>query len=264
MAGLVRTDEEVERIRARMATNRFLGIERVSMTYLTDPAVVEHVLPPGLEPTDRPLAQADVMRVEGSNCVGPFEGGALYVQARHGDRVGNYCVTMPMASGPAITWGRELFGEPKKDATVDFDRDGDRIEAAVERHGESVIGIDATMERTASVDPEPRSVFHYKCLPDVTGGGFQFDPRLVAVTLEAEVHEYEVGTGTLSLATTTHDPLGELAVREPLEATYSVTDVASSQEEVTTVDSEAFAPYAFGGGRVDDWLALDDTADASQ
>jgi hypothetical protein len=43
-----------------------------------------------------------------------------------------------------------------------------------------------------------------------------------------------------------------------------VTDVASSQEEVTTVDSEAFAPYAFGGGRVDDWLALDDTADASQ
>lgn len=40
---------------------------------------------------------------------------------------------MPMALGPAITRGRELFSEPKKNATVDFDRDDDRIEVAVER-----------------------------------------------------------------------------------------------------------------------------------
>jgi acetoacetate decarboxylase len=117
-------------------------------------------------------------------------------------------------------------------------------------------------ERTA--DPDPSSVFHYKYLPDVTGSGFQFDPTLVRVTFETDLHRLETGSGSVSLATTDHDPLGEIAVREVLGASYSEADLYSSQENLTTVDPEAFLPYAFGTGRVDDWLEHDNADDPSR
>lgn len=257
MAGFVRTPEEVERIRERLTENRFLDAERLSVRYHTRPEIVERVLPPGLEPTDEPLVRVDVVEVGASNCVGSFAGGGLYVQARHGDLVGNYCLAMPMSTDRAITWGRELFGEPKKRASVDLTREGDEVAGRIERYGEPIIELDATMEQERTVDPDPRTVFHYKHLPDVAGDGFQFDPTLVAVTFESDLRRFETGEGSLSLATTEHDPLGEIEVVEPLGAAYSVADIASSQRALTTVDPEAFLPYAYGGGRVDDWLALD-------
>lgn len=255
----VRTQEEVEEIARRMRHNRFTDIRRVSIKYRTSPAVIERVLPPGLAPTDDPLAQADVVEVGGSNCVGAFAGGGLYVQAHHEGLVGDYCLAMPMSTDAAIIWGRELFGEPKKHATVSFDRSGADISAAVERAGTQIIQIDATLAEEHRIDPDTRTVFHYKYLPDVTGDGFQFDPTLVRVMFDAEVHRFETGTGTLSLATTKHDPLGDITVNEVLGATYSETDIRTSQENLTTVDPVEFRPYAFGRG-YDDWLALDTTA----
>jgi acetoacetate decarboxylase len=257
MAGFVRTHEEIERIGERFAENRFLDAERLSVRYHTRPEIVERVLPPGLASTDEPLVRVDVVEVGASNCVGSFAAGGLYVQARHGDVVGSYCLSMPMSTDRAVTWGRELFGEPKKLASVDISREGDEVAGRIDRYGEPIIELEATMVRERTVDPDPRTVFHYKHLPDVAGDGFQFDPTLVAVTFESELRRFETGEGSLSLATTEHDPLGEIEVVEPLGAAYSVADIASSQRALTTVDPEAFLPYAYGAGRVDDWLALD-------
>jgi len=80
----------------------------------------------------------------------------------------------------------------------------------------------------------------------------------VKVTFETQIHRYETGTGSVALASTTHDPLAEIEVRDVLDASYSLADIVSRQQNLTTVDPEAFRPYAFGKGRVDDWLALDD------
>lgn len=258
MSGFVRSSEEVEQIHERFAENRFFDARRLAVRYLTRPSIVDHVLPPGLEPADEPLVQVDVVEVGRSNCVGSFAGGGLYVRAQHDGRIGNYCLAMPMSTDAAITWGRELFGEPKKRSSVDLERDGDDVAGRIRRHGEPIVEIDATMDTERAVDPEPRTVFHYKHLPDVTGDGFQFDPTLVAVTFESDLHQFETGTGSVSLATTEHDPLGEIEVEELRGASYSVADIYSSQESLTMVDPDAFRPYAFGTGRVDDWLVLDD------
>jgi acetoacetate decarboxylase len=264
MSGFVRSAEEIEQIKDRLAENRFFDARRLSVRYLTEPSTVEQVLPPGLEPTDEPLAQVDVVEVGRSNCVGAFMGGGLYVQARHRDRVGNYCLAMPMSTDAAITWGRELFGEPKKRATVVLERDGDHVAGRISRRGTRIIEIDATMESTRELDPDPRTVFHYKHLPDATGDGLQFDPVLVGVTFESDLHRFETGSGSVTLATTEHDPLGEIGVETVVGASYSEADIYSSQETLTTVDPEAFLPYAFGTGGVDDWLALDNLAESNQ
>lgn len=263
MTGFVRSPEEVAAIRERMAENRFVETRSVSVRYLTDPDVVERVLPPGLSPTDDPVVEAEVVEVGGSNCVGSFAGGGLYVRAAHGDEVGHYCLWMPMSTDTAVRWGRELFGEPKKRATIRLDREGDDISGRVTRHGEDLLEIEASVETNRAVESASRTVFHYKYLPDATGSGFQFDPTLVRVDFESDLHRFETGAGTVSLGHTEHDPLRDLGVEERLSTAYTEADLTSSQAVLTTVEPEAFAPYAYARG-ADDWLALDTvTGDAT-
>lgn len=261
MTGFVRSSAEVEAIRDRMAENRFADTRSVSVRYRTRPAVVEEVLPPGLAPTDEPLVEAEVVEVGRSNCVGSFAGGGLYVQADHQGTVGYYCLWMPMSTDVAVRWGRELFGEPKKRAAVRLDRDGDEVAGRVSRRGQRLLAVDATMETRRDVDPAPRTVFHYKYLPDATGRGFQFDPTLVRVDFESDLHRFETGPGSVTLGRTEHDPLSDLAVEETRGAAYVEADLTSSQTVLATVDPDAFAPYAFARG-ADDWLALDDLSEA--
>ncbi|WP_254538241.1 acetoacetate decarboxylase family protein [Halomarina litorea] len=256
MTGFVRTAAEVAEIRDRMAENRFLDARSVSVRYLTRPGVVEAVLPPGLEPTDDPVVEAEVVVVGESNCVGSFAGGGLYVQARHGDVVGQYCLAMPMSTDAAVRWGRDLFGEPKKRAAVRLEREGPTVAGSVARHGEDLLTVEATLERERDVDPATRTVFHYKALPDVTGRGFQFDPVLVRVDFESDLHRFETGPGSVTLGRTAHDPWADLAVEEVRGAAYVEADLASNQTELATVDPEAFAPYGLARG-ADDWLSPD-------
>ncbi|MFB6170487.1 MAG: acetoacetate decarboxylase family protein [Haloarculaceae archaeon] len=253
--GFVRTDEELAEIRERMETNEFRDSRSLTVRFETTEVFVERVLPPGLDPAD-PLAEVNVHEVGESNCVGGFAGGALYVRARHGDREGKYCLAMPMSTDAAITWGRELFGEPKKRAAVTFEKDGPDVRGRIERHGETVVDLrgDVTDEREGGTVEE--TVFHYKYLPDPTGDGLQFDPLLVGVAFENETRRLVTGSGTAELRSTAHDAFGDVPVEETLGAAYAETDMTTSQETLATVDAEAFLPYAYGTGAYDDWLAM--------
>ncbi|WP_226482689.1 acetoacetate decarboxylase family protein [Natrinema amylolyticum] len=261
MSGFVRSRDEVEAIQERMAENRFYDAKQVAIRFLTRESTVDRILPPGLEPTEEPIVRVDVVDVGRSNCVGSFHGAGVYVRAHHDGRVGEYCLTMPMSTEAAITWGRELFGEPKKKADISLERAGNEVHGRVSRRNESLIEIDATMKTNRQPDPNSQTIYHYKALPDVTGRGFQFDPTLVRVTLESDLHTFETGSGSVSLGNGSDSPLGELEIETVLGASYTEADLRSTQENVTTVDPEAFLPYAFGTGRSNDWLELDNISD---
>jgi acetoacetate decarboxylase len=251
----LRPEAEGTAIREAVSRPKFLDATALTVSFRTDPDAVERLLPPGLEPADRPLARAEVVSVGRSNCVGPFDGGGLYVRARHGDREGAYCLSMPMSTDAAVRWGRETLGEPKKRAEVTLDWTGDRARGTVTRHGERLLDIDARLTEPQEPGSGETTVFHYKYLPAAGGEGFHADPALVAVTLESEQTSAERGSADLSLGSTVHDPLGSIPVETVRGATMAETDISLSAEEVTTVDPEAFEPYAFGVG-MDDWLAL--------
>lgn len=251
----LRPEEEVTAIREAVSRPKFLDTTALTVSFRTDPDAVERLLPPGLEPADRPLARAEVVSVGRSNCVGPFDGGGLYVRARHGNRAGAYCLSMPMSTDAAVRWGRETLGEPKKRAEVTLDWTGDRARGTVTRHGERLLDIDARLTEPQEPRSGEATVFHYKYLPAASGEGFHADPALVAVTLASEQTDAQRGSADLSLGSTPHDPLGSLPVESVRGVTCAETDIALSAEEVATVDPEAFEPYAFGVG-MDDWLAL--------
>lgn len=253
----VRTEEEVDRVLEAVQEPRFLDATLLTVGFRTDPAVVEELLPPGLEPVDEPLARAEVVSVRRSNCVGAFDGAGLYVRARHGDREGLYCLSMPMSTDSAVRWGRETLGEPKKRADVSLDREPGRVVGQAERDRTTLVSLRANLDAEREPRPGTTTVFHYRSLPAVDGSGLAADPELVAVTIKSDPSRVETGSAGVTLGSTDHDPLADLPIETVRDASLVETDLVLGAEVVTTVDAEAFLPYAFGVG-MDDWRALGD------
>ena len=51
------------------------------------------------------------------------------MRARYQGIEANYCLAMPMSTDVAIIFGRELFGEPKKQGRVRLESDGGMLPA---------------------------------------------------------------------------------------------------------------------------------------
>ncbi len=257
--GFVKTREEIARIQATLAEPHFFSAQMLTIQYLTKPEIVRYILPPGLQPTDQPLVTAMVGRWGRSNCVHAFTGGALYVRAKHKGYVGDYCLAMPMSTDTAIIFGRELFGEPKKQATTTLERQGNTLRGSCVRYGQPIISIEATMDRTEAISESGFVNFHYKFLPKSDGQGLEWDPVLVMATFKTKVTLAERGKGHLFLGHTVHDPLGEVEIVELLEATYTEGDIYSRCQTLATINTAEFLPYAYG--KIDDWTALNNEAE---
>ena len=257
--GFVKTPEEIARIQATLAEPHFFSAQMVTVQYLTKPEIVRHVLPPGLQPTEQPLVTVMGGRWDRSNCVHAFTGGALYVQARHKDYVGDYCLAMPMSTDAAIIFGRELFGEPKKQATTTLERRGHTITGRCIRYGSPIITIEASMERKEDIQESGFVNFHYKFLPKSDGQGLEFDPVLVMATFKTKVTLAEKGKGKVTLANTIHDPLSEIEIVQLLEAAYVEGDIYSRCQTLAPINAAEFLPYAYG--KIDDWTALNNEAE---
>ena len=255
--GIVRTQEELETIRENIESAEFLESQVLTIEYLTDPEIVERVLPPGLTPTDQPIVRAGF-----SNCkesvTGPFTGGVLYLRAQHEGLEGWYMLAMVYTTDAAINYGRELYYEPKKEGFVSVERDGDEIHGELLRFSETIMETDITLKEEAQPNPVSEPIFTYKFVPSLNGFGFAEDPQLMAMYHEDEVSYQETGIASLELSTSEPDPWGEIAVDEVLDASYLERDihVMTEQEILTTVDGDKFLPYYYGSQRCHDWIQL--------
>lgn len=257
--GFVKTPEEIKRIQATLAEAHFMSAKLLTVRYLTKPDIVEHVLPPGLEPTDEPIATLLMGHWGRSNVCHAFSGACFYVQARHGENVGDYCLAMQMSSDAAIIFGREAFGEPKKYAITTLDRAGDTLTGTVTRYGQTIIEAEAKMEAPVANPPDGFTNFHYKFLPKCDGKGLEADPILIMASFKTSNAKVESGTATLKLANTPLDPLGEIEIVEMLDAFYTEADTVARCKELARIDAAAFLPYAYS--KFDDYAVMDNEAE---
>jgi acetoacetate decarboxylase len=256
----VKTPQEIARIQQTLAEAHFMSAKLLTVQYLTRPEIVQHVLPPGLEPTERPIATLLIGHWGRSNVCHAFSGACFYVQARHGEHVGDYCLAMQMSSDAAIIFGREVFGEPKKYAVTKLDRHGDKLTGSVTRYGQKIIEVEATMKAPVVNPPTGFVNFHYKFQPRCDGQGLEYDPVLVMASFEVTNAKVESGTAKLQLATTKLDPLGEIEIVEMLGASYTEADTHARCRRLTTVDQTAFLPYAYN--KFDDYAVMNNEAEA--
>ncbi len=241
----VKTAEEIRQIQAINARPQFLGTRTLTVLFETTPEAVKALLPPPLEPTPEPLASAWVGEIRNSNCVGPFLGAAVYVRARYKEVVGNYCVTMPMSTPEAVTFGRELYGEPKKLAKIVFEREGEHVWGSAERHEIRYLSLRGRMTERGAVGRHETSSFFFKFLPRPDGSGFDHPPLLVHVIGRANIQAAERGRGEVVFRDSPHDPVADIPVTQVVDAVYSEGQTYTQGHILCHVDPEAFLPYAF-------------------
>lgn len=243
----VKSPEEIARLQAILAAPSFFDIRTLALSIETDPAVVRELLPPPLEPGDSARVTLSVSDIRESNCVGPFRGASVNIACRYGGEEGLYCLAMPMSTGPAVTFGRELFAEPKKLADIDLAVQFPHARGAVRRHGVTFMELHGAFEDEPAAVERTTSVPHYyfKFQPAANGEGFEHDVRLVRVTHRGRTHRFARGTGTVTLRESRHDPLIDIPVLNVLAATYSEGETHTSAEVVAELPAAGFLPWAF-------------------
>lgn len=219
----------------------------------TRPEIVKHVLPPGLEPGAEPSVTAMVGRWQ-SNCVGNFEGGAIYISARHKDIEGTYVLAMYMSTDTAIIFGREVFGEPKKQAKIGLYRLGNRMSGWVERRGVKLIEIGADLKNELEISEPMKLVnFNIKAWPATNGIGMEGDAVLTLAELEGRLTKHREGAGSVILRGTPHDPLDELEIVDVRGAVYLEGDLMGHARTIGRIAAQDFLPYLYA--RMEDFSA---------
>lgn len=249
--GFVKTPEQIARFEQVLGTARFVGGEMLGVRFRTDPDAVARILPPGLDPIDEPVARVVVGRWR-SNSVGDFHGGALYLPAQRDGTVADYVVSMFMDRDVPLLFGRDLYGEPKKIASVGLYRQKDRISGWIERGGVRLIEIDAQLGDDRGPSAGTSGNFNVKALLAADGRGLHADAAITLAEYDARTHvDRPLRAPRLRVRGTAHDPLDELPVLEVLDGGYSEGDMSATCSVVGTIPAEEFLPYALG--RLDDY-----------
>ena len=93
------------------------------------------------------------------------------LQARHGDRVGEYPILMPMTTEQSLIGGREVNGEPKKLAEVEVHRDGDAVSAHIARMGSVICEINGRISGVRDNYELAKTDFWFKLSPSCEAAG---------------------------------------------------------------------------------------------
>ncbi|OBJ79903.1 acetoacetate decarboxylase family protein [Mycobacterium colombiense] len=229
-------DQEIDATKAPIAT------EAVTVTYLTDPEIVAAVLPKPLEPAAEPLVRIQLQRVRIEG-MAPFGSAVFSVTARHGEREGDYPLFMPQSTEQSVTGGRETFGEPKKLAHIEVERDADRITATVDRLGYQLIKVSGQVEGPAELPPDQMNTeFYFKFLRAPDGGGIT-DPHLVYGEYHRHYELLENIDGTLELGESPLDPVADIVVRQIQSITWCRRRTIQVGRIAARVPQEWLLPY---------------------
>ncbi|KAA0084548.1 hypothetical protein CIW52_11145 [Mycolicibacterium sp. P9-64] len=214
--GYRKTQEEVERIQKFMGPARFTGQE-LGISFKTSWEFARDVLPPIFEPVGSKSdgtcdAYALAANYQSAYC-GRFDGGIVMLFCKYGDIEGYYQLTEIMSAGLAVSSGREMLGEIKKEGTARLWKDGDQYNGSVEARGLTLFEIDAQI---TGPEQAPKTVksngFDVKMFPHTNGHGLQYPPLLNIWDITNNFSSYREGTGTLTWGHSKWDPVDTIPI----------------------------------------------------
>jgi acetoacetate decarboxylase len=218
-----------------MGPYRFVNREYMIITYRTDRAALEKVVPAPLEIADD-VVKYEFIRMPDSTGFGDYtETGQVIPVIFNGVR-GGYTHAMYLDDHPPIAGGRELWGFPKKLANPKLEVELDTLVGTLDYGKVRVaVGTMGYKHRTLPHDTVLKSLmeptFLLKVIPHVDG-----TPRiceLVRYYLEdITLKGAWTGPGALGLMPHALAPVAELPVREIVSATHIVADLTLGLGEV--------------------------------
>ena len=253
MKSFVASTESMRAIGEVIARPRFVNGEMLSVTVGVDCAWLTEVIPAPLEPNGDSV-RFMVGRWQ-SNCVSDFAGAGVYVPARLGDMAGEYVLAMYMDNDSSILFGREVFGEPKKQAVTQLRRANGRASAWVERHGVRILQLEADLVEDTGPDDQKGLNFNIKAVASADGEGLEGDAIVTAADFDVRFTATSAGDGGVAVRGNGHDPLDSIPILDARGAVWQEGDLLARARRVATIPAKEFAPYYFA--RVDDYSLLD-------
>ena len=230
--------------------------ESINFVYETKPEIVERLLPPPLEPLERPIASMYIADFPRTNFGVIYREAALMLLCKYKEKIGVYTLSMPVDNDMAMVLGREIFGYPKKMGTIHFQKGKKQIHAWTERNGIRFIEIKAKLgmkipEKMAiknGLGPNKNTSFGFNfkhfIAPDVHG--FDYNPRLIVQPLEFDRTSLINAKVSITMNESKDDPWTEVEIVKELGAYYNKkTTKMLHSEVVTEVEQASFVPHAF-------------------
>ena len=219
----------------------FVGAEMLMVRFRTDPEVVARVLPRPLKAPAVPLGTAFVARYPETNFGLRYNEGGLLLDATYKGERGSYCLAMPVDDDTAMIAGRETYGYPKKMADrITLERSGDHIVGSVIRKEIEILRIEGELTRAwaptgttqgrdgEDLEGKPCLVgtsWLFKHAPAADNRIFETAPRLIREPVLFRARPGQLsGDLDLKLVSSITDPLGDIPVREVVEAQYGLFD----------------------------------------
>ena len=162
---------------------------------------------------------------------------------------------MYMDTDPAIMFGRDVFGEPKKRASSNLYHQGDAMHGFLERSGVRLIDIRAVLGKDLGPGKASGANFNIKATPAADGASCEDDAVVTLAEFDNVLSVRREGTATLTLGSSDHDPVSELEIVSVRGATYLEGDLIARAKAIGRIPKNAFFPYLLG--RMDDWSRLD-------
>ena len=208
------------------------GWPGLRITYATDPEAIAKLLPPGIEPAEKPTVH---LRFYQMPVLGAPEFGCIVaVAARYRGETGRYAIAYTIDQEEVVQISYETTGQPKYYGRVEYYRMGDKVRAGATHQGYRFVEFEG---RVTGPTPLPESLdddyeywVKWMRTVDRTEKAFDFPPHVVTVTTSGReaVHREHV-EGELTLRESPWDPIANLLpIRGDVSAELSM-DTAKSR-----------------------------------
>jgi len=220
------------------------------------------VLPPCLTPAETPVLTVGVLAfiewLHGvPNRAGRDRAAFVGLNARFGDREGSYYLNAIEEEEVNIVTGRELWGTPKKQGTVDFFEDGEEMVSYVTRKGHRLIEFSGLLGEAQPLDGDEESEYYFELRGHfgANGRGLR-EPELVIFETPSLIKRSAPVTDvSLTLTGSPVDPgFDTIPVGAFIDGGHIGGETSYVLQEVVELkdDGHDYAPYLMGR-LYDDW-----------
>ncbi len=240
--------------------------EGIYISYLTDPAAIERILPPPLKPFSMPVVTLSVCHVNNPTFADDYYEAILGVYATYGKTLGLYTMGLVLG-GPgaemAVQCGRDNGSIPKKlGGEFVIRRNGDTVTAGVTRRGTQLVDIKMNIGEynspmTAALYQFPAAgkqtfgggfYFHFDRQPDENGAAHFMNGALLMNQCEYNYKSWEPGTVAMNLKSSIDDPWAELPINTIIGGAYSKNSLLVHKLNlVEKLEAEEVIPYLLTG-----------------
>jgi acetoacetate decarboxylase len=245
--GFVRTEQELAAYYA-LGVRQFKGALMMGVMFQTRPEIVERLLPPPLQPAPMPSGLIFIAQYPKTNLGPGYREAALYLGCQYRGEQGTYCLSMPIDSEPnRMHNGRDIFGLPKKAASIHLEREGNRVRGWVERMGIRFVEITLDLSGSLPEVPPTGPSFTFKAMPRIDlKPGFDGPVFLCRQRTIVEMKRFEIGMPEVVLTPSWADPWADVEIVQTLIGFYMESDNTMQPGDVLAeVSPEAFLPHYF-------------------